>query len=117
MVHTENDHAIAYLTANAPVDAKVYDYRSLSWHYKFYLFDSPLRVVWFDDQLLPSFHADVRADPARDDKFLVLPDWEDTPAARERLAGGDAVVLTPVYRTYRDDGSLSFTVYQVEKGR
>ncbi|MHB1134183.1 MAG: ArnT family glycosyltransferase [Chloroflexota bacterium] len=109
--------ALAYFKAVAPPGAKLYDYRSLSWHYKFYLFDQPYRIIWFDDKYVQSFHEDVLFDPQRGNKFLVLPDWEDDPEVHDRLAGGDAVALTPLYRTYRDDGSHSFTVYKVEAGR
>ena len=107
--------AINYLKANAPYGAKLYDYKSLSWHYKYYLFGQPFKVVWFDETYLDSFRYNVLTDPGTD-KLLVLPSWEDDEETR-RLLEADAVRLTPVYRTYRDDASLSFTIYKVESAR
>ncbi|MCL5110694.1 MAG: glycosyltransferase family 39 protein [Chloroflexi bacterium] len=104
---------IGYLKAYAPPGAKIYDYKSLSWHYKYYLFDQPLQIVWFDDTYIGSFQQNVAADRGRDNKFLVLPAWEDDATVRRQLEG-DAVLLTPLYRTYRDDGTISFTIYKVE---
>jgi len=108
--------ATNYLKANAPPGAKIYDYKELSWHYKYYLFGQPFKVVWFDDTFLDSFRQNVLTDAGKDNKFLVLPSWEDGEKTR-RLLEADAVRLTPVYRTYRDDASPSFTVYKVEAAR
>lgn len=103
----------AYLRANAPPDALLFDYMTLSWHYKYYLFGAPFQVVWFDDKLIWSFQQRVLNSPRTQAKYLVMPDWVNDPATRATLAGG-AVDFREVYRTYRPDGSVSFTIYRLE---
>ncbi|MHB9090236.1 MAG: ArnT family glycosyltransferase [Chloroflexota bacterium] len=102
----------AYLRANAKGEALLYDYQELSWHYKYYLFGLPYKVVWFDDKLIPSFQQRVRATPATQEQYIVLPDWVDGWQLRYKLAG-ESVKFAEVFRAHRPDGRVSFTIYRL----
>lgn len=102
----------AYLRANAEPEAVLFDYQTLSWHYKYYLFGEPFEVVWFDDTLVWSFRQQVLTRPEGQPKYIVMPDWVNDEKTRSTLAG-DAVRFEDVYRTYRPDGSVSFTIYRL----
>jgi hypothetical protein len=47
------------------------------------------------------------------ERWIVFPSWQDDQPAREALATHD-LRLTARHQTYRDDGSPSFTIYQIE---
>ncbi len=103
-----------YFRGSAPPGAVVFDYQSLSWHYKYYLFGLPLKVVWFDDELIGAFQYRALTEFSEVPKYLVLPDWLDGGELRQKLQG-DKLHLEAVHRAYRKDGSVSFTIYRVEQ--
>ncbi len=107
------DSVAGYIKGNVPPGSVVFDYQSLSWHYKYYLFGLPLKVIWFDDELIGAFQYRALTEFGEVPKYIVLPDWLDGRERRQKLQG-DKLRLEPVHRAFRKDGSASFTVYRVE---
>jgi hypothetical protein len=106
------DEAARFLRSQ-PNGTVLYDYW-LSWHWNFYLFDSPVYVAWFPtpDALATDLNSFGRSSP----RFIVVPSWE---AEAELRAAAARVGFTfaPAHTSTRRDGSTSFVVYQLVSNR
>jgi 4-amino-4-deoxy-L-arabinose transferase-like glycosyltransferase len=106
--HFGIDAVAAYFRGNVPGGAILY-HQALGYHFRFYLRGFPYLLRWYRTE--EELAADARKN-AHFPRYVVFPAWRS--ATETRLALQDAGLdLQPVYRVYRDDGSLSFTVYKV----
>jgi predicted membrane-bound dolichyl-phosphate-mannose-protein mannosyltransferase len=103
------DDVADYFRANAPPGSIVF-HKWLAWHYSFYMFDLPLEYYWYPDH---SFVLDSAEKTPHLNKYVVFPSWTSEAELREVLNGG-GWGLTELYRTYRPDGTMSFTIYQIQ---
>jgi hypothetical protein len=103
------DDVADYFRANAPPGSIVF-HKWLAWHYSFYMFDLPLEYYWYPDH---SFVLDSAQKTLHLDKYVVFPTWTSEEELREVLNDG-GWGLTELYRTYRPDGTMSFTIYQIQ---
>ncbi len=97
-----------------PADAVIY-HQWLGWHYDYYLFDAPQERRWWGNpwKLADDAAATARSQPWRT-QWLAVPGWEDEAAGPLQLAlSSRGLRLAEHDRTYRPDGSLSFTLYQI----
>lgn len=97
-----------------PADAVIY-HRDLSWHYDFYLYDTPQERRWFDSggKLAEDAARTAAAQPERL-QWVALPAWEPQAANELRAAlAGRELALAEVERIRRPDGSLAFTLYRI----
>jgi hypothetical protein len=99
---------IAFLRTR-PVGTVLYD-RWLSWHYDFYLFDTPLYRAGFSS---PEWlAADAAAFYDGRPRYVVVPQWESADRLKRNLADY-GLALTPALTARRQDGSPSFIVYEI----
>jgi 4-amino-4-deoxy-L-arabinose transferase-like glycosyltransferase len=102
------DAVAAYLRGNVPGGAILY-HQALGYHFRFYLRGFPYLLRWYRTE--EELAADARKN-AGFPRYVVFPAWRS--ATETHLALQEAgLALQPVYRVYRDDGSLSFTIYRV----
>jgi 4-amino-4-deoxy-L-arabinose transferase-like glycosyltransferase len=103
------DDVADYFKANAPAGSIVF-HKWLAWHYSFYMFDAPLELYWYPDHdfVLTS----ARQLPSLK-KYVVFPSWTD-PDELEGVLNAGGWGLNELYRTYRPDGTVSFTIYQIQ---
>ena len=97
-----------------PRETVIYDH-SLGWFYGFYMFGAHQEVRWWDSawKLADDAARTALAEPKRS-QLLALPGWEDEEANKIRLAlAGRRLGLQERLRTYRPDGTRSFTLYQI----
>ena len=101
---------LASTIRSLPEGAVLYDHW-LSWELSFYLFDGPVYISWFGT---PSALADdLQAFGRKSPRYLAIPSWES--GAELRAAARQAgFTLRPIYRTFRHDGSISLTLYQMD---
>jgi hypothetical protein len=101
---------VAYFRGHVPGGSIVY-HEWLGWHFSFYMFDFPYQFQWYTTPEELAAHAAAHAGSPR---FVAFPSWtSSTPVAwRLKQAG---LALQPVYETYREDGSASFTLYRIEE--
>lgn len=93
----------------SPYGTVLYDHW-LSWHLRYYLFDSRVYVSWYpDDEALVRDLMVFGADPPR---FLIAPSWEPH-ASTLGVVESAGYQVNPVLHTHRPDGTLSFTVYGI----
>jgi hypothetical protein len=98
-----------YFRGNVGAGATLYQ-RWLGWHLAFYMFNYPYDFQWYDSPQQLADHAAQVTGP----RYLVAPSWKSL--AGERVALGErGLSLHTVYRTYRHDGSVSFTIYRVQE--
>ncbi len=99
----------AYFRDRVPAGSILY-HHWLGWHYSFYMFDFPLVLRWYPS---PKELAENARQVDNAQRYIVFPSDKSTAGVRDALAeeGG---ALCRVYRTYRRDGSISFTVYRIE---
>jgi len=104
------DQVAAYFKGNVAPGAAVFHHDE-GWHYLYYMFDYPYSFYYYPDA---AYVLDlVRRLPAGQAKYVALADWADAAPLRATLQRG-GWQLRDVYRTYRPDGTLSFTVYRIE---
>jgi 4-amino-4-deoxy-L-arabinose transferase-like glycosyltransferase len=103
------DDVAHYFRANAPPGSIVF-HKWLAWHYSFYMFALPLEYYWYPDH---DFVLDSAEKTPHLNKYVVFPSWTSEDELREVLRGG-GWGLTELYRTYRPDGTMSFTIYQIQ---
>jgi 4-amino-4-deoxy-L-arabinose transferase-like glycosyltransferase len=104
---------IARALHQAPPGSVLYDHW-LSWELGFYLFDGPAYIAWMPGP--GTLADDLRAFGRSSPRYIVAPSWESF--AETRTAIEDAgYALEVVTRTYRRDGSLSFTLYRILPGQ
>jgi hypothetical protein len=101
----------AYFRGNVGAGATLYQ-RWLGWHLAFYMFNYPYDFQWYDAPQQLADHAAQVTGP----RYLVAPSWKSITEEKVAL-GMKGLSLHVIYRTYRRDGSVSFTVYQVEDKR
>ena len=97
-----------------PSSAVIY-HQWIGWHYDYYLFDAPQERRWWGT---PWKLADDAATTAQNQpwrtQWLAMPGWEDQAAGPLQIAlASRSLTLAERDRTYRPDGSLSFTLYQI----
>ncbi len=106
------DDVAEYFKANARQGSIVF-HRWLMWHYLYYMFDVPYDS--FDYYYYPSFEFVLRTSQQLPlhEKYIVFPSWTDSYglAALLRDNGWD---MHELYRTYRPDGTVSFTMYRIQ---
>lgn len=103
------DDVADYFRANAPAGSIVF-HKWLAWHYSFYMFDVPVEFYWYPDHDFVLSSADRLPNLK---KYVVFPSWTSADELEGVLnAGGWG--LSEIYRTYRPDGTMSFTIYQIE---
>ncbi len=97
-----------YFRGNVGAGATLYQ-RWLGWHLAFYMFNYPYDFQWYDSPRQLADHAARVTGP----RYLVAPSWKSVTEEKAALAER-GLSLHTVYRAYRHDGSVSFTVYRVE---
>jgi 4-amino-4-deoxy-L-arabinose transferase-like glycosyltransferase len=103
------DDVADYFRGNAPAGSIVF-HKWLAWHYSFYMFDVPLEYYYYPDHDFVLTSADRLPNLK---KYVVFPSWTSADELGGVLnAGGWG--LNELYRTYRPDGTVSFTIYQIE---
>jgi len=101
---------IADSLKTVPSGSVLYDHW-LSWELGFYLFDGPTYMLWVPG---PSVLADdLRAFGRASPRYIVSPSWESFTEMQAGIEEADFTVEI-VQQTYRRDGSLSFTLYQIK---
>lgn len=103
------EQVVAYFRGHVMGGAILY-HRWLGNHYRFYMFRFPYSFRWWRT---PEELAQDAAAASDVERWIVFPSWHDEGPARRALAAR-GLRLIPRHRTYRDDGSLSFTIYQIE---
>ena len=102
------DDVADYFRANARPGSIIF-HKWLGWHYSFYMFGMDLEYYYYPDH---KFVLDSARRLPDLDKYIVFPSWTSPEELSEVLREGDWA-LSEVYRTYRPDGTLSFTIYQI----
>jgi 4-amino-4-deoxy-L-arabinose transferase-like glycosyltransferase len=103
------DDVADYFRANARPGSIIF-HKWLGWHYSFYMFDQDLEYYYYPDHRFVLESA--RRLPGLD-KYVVFPSWTSPEGLSDVLRGGNWE-LSELYRTYRPDGTLSFTIYQIQ---
>lgn len=104
------DQVAAYFRGNVAPGSAVFHHDE-GWHYSYYMFGYPYSFYYYPDA---AYVLDlVRRLPPDQGKYLALPNWVDATVLQATLNTG-GWHLRDVYRTYRADGTLSFTVYRIE---
>jgi 4-amino-4-deoxy-L-arabinose transferase-like glycosyltransferase len=98
-----------YFKANAAPGSVVF-HRWLGWHYSFYMFDLPLDYYYYPDH---AFVLDTARKLPNLEKYVVFPSWT-SPEELQTVLNTGGWELNERYRTYRPDGSESFTIYRVQ---
>ena len=82
----------------------------LGYHYRYYLYGTPLRLHWYPDL------EDLQQDATiyrREPRYIAFPSWRDSVPVEAALADS-GIFLEPVLETTRRDGSVSFRLYRME---
>jgi hypothetical protein len=103
------DALAAYVRSHVPPGAVLY-HCWLGYHYRFYLYGTPLRLHWYPDLDDLAHDAYVYR---REPRYIAFPDWRDSAPETEALAGV-GIHLVPVLETTRRDGTISFRLYRME---
>jgi hypothetical protein len=101
---------VAYFRGHVPGGSIVY-HQWLGWHYSFYMFDFPYQFQYYATPEELTAHAAAHAGSPR---FVAFPSWTSSTQVAWRLKQV-GLMLRPIYDTYRDDGSASFTLYHIEE--
>lgn len=102
-----------YFRGEVPPKSILY-HKWLGWHFSFYMFDLPLEFYYY-----PSWEFIMETAEAFPEvkKYIVFPSWVGSQEEGLRgLLRGRGWELEEVYRTYRRDGTVSFTAYEVKRG-
>lgn len=103
------DDVAHYFKANAAPGSIIF-HKWLAWHYSFYMFGQPVDFYWYPDH---QFVLDSSRRLPQLEKYIVFPSWTSPDELGVVLMGG-GWEMNEVYRTYRPDGTLSFTIYRIE---
>ncbi len=99
----------AFFRSVASPDAFIF-HHSLGWHYSFYLFGSPFHFIYYPTPEYLAEHVPRLPDWP---KYVAVPDWE--PASElEGALQKRGWHLQELRRTYRPNGTVSFTIYRVQ---
>lgn len=98
-----------YLREQAP-DGSVLYHHWLGYHYRFYLYDTPLRLHWY-----PNVDDLVRDATIyrREPRYISFSDWRDSREIESALTAG-GIELIPVQESRRRDGTNSFRLFELE---
>ncbi|GAB4539090.1 MAG: hypothetical protein Kow0063_27590 [Anaerolineae bacterium] len=101
---------VANYLRGVPSDTTLY-HRWLGWHWRFYLWGNhyDLRAWTSPDDLA----AQALARPGAR-RYIVFPSWRSSIEARLALAEA-GLELQEVERAFREDGTLSFTIYRIQE--
>ena len=102
------DSAAAFIQT-LPPGAILYDHW-LGWELEYYLFERAVPVVWFPD--MAGLEHDLLAAPRGQPQYLIMPWWASEPDAKVAV-GRAGRQLVAVHSSYRRDGIVSITVYQI----
>jgi 4-amino-4-deoxy-L-arabinose transferase-like glycosyltransferase len=93
-----------------PHNSVLYDHW-LSWEFDYYLFDKPVETFYYPDA--QTLTRDLVFNGRRAPRFIVIPWWAKDldPGPAVRQAG---YAMRPLHRSFRRDGAVSFTVYQLD---
>jgi len=103
------DSVASYFRANASPGSIVF-HRWLGWHYSFYMFDLSLDYYYYPDH---EFVLKTSRSLPNLEKYIVFPSWTSE-AELQAVLGSGGWELNELYRAYRPDGTLSFTVYRIQ---
>jgi hypothetical protein len=103
------DQLAAFMRSQVPSGSVLYDHW-LGYHYRFYLYGSPLRIHWYPD--LPDLAHDATV-YRREPRYIAFPSWRDSAPDEAALAEA-GIRLVPVLETTRRDGTVSFRLYRLE---
>jgi hypothetical protein len=92
-----------------PPGSVLYDHW-LGWELSFYLFDGPATISWFPTP--EALAADLRAFGRSSPRYLAVPAWEGEADLRAAAASA-GFAFRAIFRTFRRDGSVSFTLYRL----
>jgi hypothetical protein len=103
------DDVANYFKGNAPEGSIVF-HKWLGWHYSYYLFDVPLDFYYY-----PSFEfvLDTARQLSHLKKYIVFPSWTDSSGLSSFLEDNEWE-MRELYRTYRPNGTVSFTIYRIQ---
>jgi 4-amino-4-deoxy-L-arabinose transferase-like glycosyltransferase len=103
------DDAARYIRT-LPHNVVLYDHW-LSWEFDYYLFGQPVRTFYYPDG--QALTRDLTLHGHRSPRYLVVPSWarDLNPRAAAQLAGYS---LRRVHQSFRRDGLVSFTIYQLD---
>jgi len=104
------DALVSYIRGNVPGGAVMY-HQWLGWHYSFYLFDFPYLFQWYTTASELAEDASHRPGALR---YVAFPSWRSATTYRWTLKQA-GLNMSPIYETYRDDGTRSFTLYRIEE--
>ncbi len=93
-----------------PADTTLY-HRWLGWHWRFYLWGSPYAMHLWTSPADLAAQAAARPGARR---YVVFPSWRSSTEARLALADA-GLTMREVQRAFRDDGTVSFSVYRIEE--
>lgn len=102
------DRLATFMRAEASPGSVLY-HHWLGYHYRFYLYDTALRLHWYPDP------EDLVGDATvyrRLPRYIAFPSWRDSTIIEKRLKAA-GIALTPVLETFRRDGTVSFRLYQM----
>ena len=103
------DTVAHYFRANAAPGSIVF-HKWLGWHYSFYMFDLALDYYYYADH---KFVLETSRRLPNLEKYIVFPSWTSEAELQTVLNDG-GWELSELYRTYRPDGTLSFTIYRIQ---
>ena len=103
------DEIAAFVEREVP-QASVLYHHWLGYHFRYYLYGSPLRLHWYPD--LEDLQQDATV-YRREPRYIAFPSWRDSLPAKKALADS-GILLKPVLETTRRDGSVSFRLYRME---
>jgi len=103
------EQVVAYFRGHVAGGAILY-HRWLGNHYRCYMHRFPYAFRWWRTPGELAQDAEVASDVER---WIVFPSWQDEGPARRALSMRNLRLIRR-HETYRPDGSLSFTVYQIE---
>jgi 4-amino-4-deoxy-L-arabinose transferase-like glycosyltransferase len=103
------DRLADYVRANVPPGAVLY-HHWLGYHYRFYMYGTPLRLHWYPDPAdLVQDAVAYRLEP----RYIAFPSFRDGVPMQAALNNA-GIQLLPVYETTRRDGTVSFRLYRLE---
>jgi len=104
------EEVMSFLRHEVPAGSVVW-HRYLGWHYFHYLFDAPLDLRWYAEPTILASEASLERDTP---SYVTFPAQEAEAEAETRAALRTMdLSLVAERRSWRDDGSLAFTVYRI----
>ncbi len=98
----------SFVRTRLPAGSVLYHFW-LGYHYRFYLYGTPLRLHWYPDL------ADLVEDATvyrREPRYIGFPAWRGSEAVQKTLARA-GIQLRPALETKRWDGTTSFRLFQL----